>query len=302
MISSALPVANHFPPPGDAATAFIHDTCAGNMKTGLRWNCGVEASLRVTVPSRPYKSFSYDPAMILNVDGRERGLSSLGFDLDFVLGLFGSGVYGRVPESLAFSFPFFPAVIGSFVTMNFGLCPNLLEELLTLGTTGSVADFSTRAFFGGGSLSLFLPYFPMSIHVVVKSQEKNEQLQMCLRELVSHRIGKQSHTVQRRDSSSAMRSWPNAQRIHVIYRRLATEAARCRRVIAERNPDVNAVVFTSEYKLSPSTVDASRPLLGMPVAIKDNICTNSIPTTCSSEMLKGSFHLSHHLFVTNLVT
>lgn len=83
-----------------------------------------------------------------------------------------------------------------------------------------------------------------------------------------------------------MRRWPRAQRIHVVCRQLSS-AARCRRVIAEKNSDVNAVVFTSQQGPSPSEVDASGPLLGWPIAIKDNVCTNSMPTTCSSEMLKA---------------
>src|ERR1700733_428416 len=96
-----------------------------------------------------------------------------------------------------------------------------------------------------------------------------------------------------------MRPWPNGQRFHAVCRRLTTEAARCRGIIAEKNPDVNAFVFTSEQIPSPSRADASRPLHGWSVAVKDNICTTSMPTTCSSKMLKGSFCPSHHFCVTN---
>lgn len=100
------------------------------MKIGFRWNCGEDTPFRVTVPSRPYKSFSYDPAMILNVDGRERGLSAectpalISLLLLFCFGGIGGGVNLRVvDEPFPFSSPLLllPATIGSFVTTNFGL-------------------------------------------------------------------------------------------------------------------------------------------------------------------------------------
>jgi aspartyl-tRNA(Asn)/glutamyl-tRNA(Gln) amidotransferase subunit A len=53
-------------------------------------------------------------------------------------------------------------------------------------------------------------------------------------------------------------------------------------VIASKNPDVNALVFV------PDTADYEAdelPLRGTPIAIKDNICTASMPTTSSSLML-----------------
>lgn len=159
---------------------------------------------------------------------------------------------------------------------------------LTLGTTVFVADFSTRGFFVGGSASLFLPSLPMSLR-------KDVFARACFPsnwKTVAHRSYFDS------EAFPSMRRWPRAQRIHVVCRQLSS-AARCRRVIAEKNSDVNAVVFTSQQGPSPSEVDASGPLLGWPIAIKDNVCTNSMPTTCSSEMLKGSFRPSHHLRVTN---
>ena len=100
-----------------------------------------------------------------------------------------------------------------------------------------------------------------------------------------------------------MRPWPNIQGVHAVCRRLTTESARRRRVIAEKNPTVNALVFTSEqpHLSFESGVDASRPLFGWSVAIKDNICTNSMPTTCSSEILKGTLCPLHCFCITHLV-
>lgn len=54
IISSVLPDASHFPPPGDAATALTHDICAGKMNTGF--NIGVEVGLpsgSVNIPCNP---------------------------------------------------------------------------------------------------------------------------------------------------------------------------------------------------------------------------------------------------------
>lgn len=53
MISSALPVASHFPPCGEAATALIHDTCAGKMKSGLRWYSSLPPSVMEVEPVSP---------------------------------------------------------------------------------------------------------------------------------------------------------------------------------------------------------------------------------------------------------
>lgn len=56
-----------------------------------------------------------------------------------------------------------------------------------------------------------------------------------------------------------------------------------RNAIASKNSDVNALVFV------PETVDHGAdglPLTGMQIAVKDNICTKEMPTTCSSLMLR----------------
>lgn len=59
-----------------------------------------------------------------------------------------------------------------------------------------------------------------------------------------------------------------------------------RQAIHEKNDSVNALVYTAD-PVSPTPMDL--PLNGLAIAIKDNICTSSMPTTCSSAMLRGSF-------------
>ena len=57
--------------------------------------------------------------------------------------------------------------------------------------------------------------------------------------------------------------------------------------IEEKNADLNALVFVPEAAES-SMYHATGPMQGVSVAVKDNICTADMPTTCSSRML-GSF-------------
>jgi aspartyl-tRNA(Asn)/glutamyl-tRNA(Gln) amidotransferase subunit A len=66
--------------------------------------------------------------------------------------------------------------------------------------------------------------------------------------------------------------------------------------IAEREPEINAfnLVLADEARAMAQAVDAAvaagedpGPLAGVPVALKDNLCTRGIPTTCSSRILEG---------------
>jgi aspartyl-tRNA(Asn)/glutamyl-tRNA(Gln) amidotransferase subunit A len=66
--------------------------------------------------------------------------------------------------------------------------------------------------------------------------------------------------------------------------------------IAARDPEIHAFnhVMTDEARAVAASVDAAvaagrdpGPLAGVPVALKDNLCTRGVPTTCSSRILEG---------------
>ena len=66
--------------------------------------------------------------------------------------------------------------------------------------------------------------------------------------------------------------------------------------IAAREPEIHAfnVVLADEARIAADEVDRRvaagedpGPLAGVPVAVKDNMCTRGIPTTCSSRILEG---------------
>ncbi|KAF8892164.1 amidase signature domain-containing protein [Infundibulicybe gibba] len=64
-------------------------------------------------------------------------------------------------------------------------------------------------------------------------------------------------------------------------RHASTSATEWRRVISEKNASINAFVYTCP---PPSTSGST--LDGVSIAVKDNICTENMPTTCSSSMLR----------------
>ena len=66
--------------------------------------------------------------------------------------------------------------------------------------------------------------------------------------------------------------------------------------VGRREPEIHAfnVVLVEEARAAADAVDAAvaagddpGPLAGVPLALKDNMCTRGIPTTCSSRILEG---------------
>jgi aspartyl-tRNA(Asn)/glutamyl-tRNA(Gln) amidotransferase subunit A len=62
--------------------------------------------------------------------------------------------------------------------------------------------------------------------------------------------------------------------------------------IEAREPELHAfnLVMADEARAAADAVDAAAdhgPLAGVPIAIKDNMCTRGVPTTCSSRILEG---------------
>ncbi|MEO7555669.1 MAG: amidase, partial [Acidimicrobiales bacterium] len=90
-----------------------------------------------------------------------------------------------------------------------------------------------------------------------------------------------------RDIAAAVRSGER-RAVDVIEEHLAA--------IAAREGEIHAfnLVLADEARAAAAAVDHAvangadpGPLAGVPVALKDNLCTRGIPTTCSSRILDG---------------
>jgi len=63
-----------------------------------------------------------------------------------------------------------------------------------------------------------------------------------------------------------------------------------------KDPEINSYICTTKEKAFHQAENIDKliqneeilpPLAGMPIAIKDNICTKGVATTCASKMLKN---------------
>ena len=68
--------------------------------------------------------------------------------------------------------------------------------------------------------------------------------------------------------------------------------------VQNKNASVNALVYVAP---DDAGTISEGPLQGMTVAVKDNICTKNMPTTCSSAMLWGEHILITHCTCVRLI-
>lgn len=94
--------------------------------------------------------------------------------------------------------------------------------------------------------------------------------------------------------ANVVRRWTNLRQFACQTLQYSTQPPTCQRrqIIAEKNPSINAFVHVSPPPMSSSK---ELSLSGLTVAVKDNITTNSFPTTCSSAILRGKLQRHLHL-------
>lgn len=90
---------------------------------------------------------------------------------------------------------------------------------------------------------------------------------------------------------------PRCRTLPRVLTRHLSNSKRWKHAVSETNESVNALVHT----LGPTSTPGTGPLADISIAIKDNICTASMPTTCSSRMLEN-FSSPYDATVVRLLT
>ena len=105
-------------------------------------------------------------------------------------------------------------------------------------------------------------------------------------------------------ATGGLNTKPAHELIPLIRNGEVTAQAVCESVfsaIAQQDPDINAYITLDEENALEQAADVDRrialgenvgPLAGIPVALKDLICTKNLLTTCGSKILPISYRLT----------